>query len=58
LHPSAGYKPASIHPSAWKGNSPKFTACREFGEGGVPRDVHRGFIAAGYGNGGVGLYLL
>jgi hypothetical protein len=24
LHPSAGYKPASIHPSAWKGNSKKF----------------------------------
>jgi hypothetical protein len=25
LHPSAGYKPASMHPSAWKRNSRKFT---------------------------------
>jgi hypothetical protein len=38
-----------------KGNSAKFAACREFGEVGFSRAVHREFIAAGYCNGGVGL---
>jgi hypothetical protein len=46
---------ALIHPSAQKGDSPKVAACKEFGEVGFSRAVHREFIAAGYGNGGVGL---
>jgi hypothetical protein len=44
-----------MHPSAWKGNSPKFAAWKGFEDANFFRDDHRGFIAAGYGNGGVGL---
>jgi hypothetical protein len=57
-HPEAmnmSFRRDYFHTSAWKGNSPKFAACREFGEVGFSRAVHREFIAAGYGNGGVGL---
>jgi hypothetical protein len=45
----------AIQPIAWKGHSPEFAAWKGFEEANFFRDVHRGFIAAGYGNGGVGL---
>ena len=44
-----------IHLSAWKRNSPKFAVFRGFSRKGLPPKVHRGFIAAHYGSGGVGL---